>query len=329
MKVALSRRRFIAISAAAGACALPTAAWSSTVPPQRWRGIALGAQASLLLHHPDRDEANRLIAASVAEITRLENIFSLYRANSALSKLNRDSRLDHPPLDLVQALAECRSISAATRGAFDVTVQPLWRLYAEHFADQGAASAGPSSQDIAAARALVNYRDISISERRIALARDGMGITLNGFAQGFITDRIAEFLRRAGMKNVLVDIGETRALDEHPDGRSWRLGIRSPSNPNDVVRTIAFTDQAIATSGGYGTKFDSAGRHHHLFDPQTGRSTVRYASVTVIASKAATADALSTAFSNMPVNKARRCLHSFGASAAYFRHHDGKFEDVV
>ncbi len=329
MKVALSRRRFIAISAAAGACTLPVASWSSDVAPQRWRGIALGAQASLLLHHPDRDEAMRLIAASVAEIARLEKIFSLYRTNSAISQLNRQGALHHPPLELVQALADCRGISDLSQGAFDVTVQPLWRLYTEHFSGQNADPAGPSARDVAAARDLVNYHDLSIDEQQIALARDGMEITLNGFAQGFITDRVAELLRRAGMKNVLVDIGETRALDDHPDGRPWRLGIRNPSEPNDVLRTIGFANQAVATSGGYGTKFDAAGRHHHLFDPHTGRSTARYASVTVIAAKAATADALSTAFSNMPVNKARHCLRSFGASAAYFLHHDGKFEDVV
>ena len=98
----------------------------------------LGARepiSTILLAHPDRTAAGQAIAACREEITRLERIFSLYRADSALSQLNRHGRLDDPPLELVELLAFSARVSAATGGAFDVTVQPLWDLYASHFAD--------------------------------------------------------------------------------------------------------------------------------------------------------------------------------------------------
>ena len=130
-----TRRRFVAIAAAAAG--LPFAAiraGAETTHLHRWSGIALGAAAEIVLHDPDAARARRLIARCVAEIDRLEDVFSLYRPQSAISRLNREGRLAAPPLELVALLAEARSYSERTEGAFDVTVQPLWRLYAAHFA---------------------------------------------------------------------------------------------------------------------------------------------------------------------------------------------------
>ncbi|MFQ5467170.1 MAG: FAD:protein FMN transferase, partial [Kiloniellaceae bacterium] len=104
----------------------------------RWRGIALGAPATIAIHHRDEAEARRLIALSRAEIARLEAVFSLYLPSSALARLNGDGRLDAPPLDLVTLLGAVRAWSARTGGAFDATVQPLWHLYAAHFSVPGA-----------------------------------------------------------------------------------------------------------------------------------------------------------------------------------------------
>jgi FAD:protein FMN transferase len=321
----INRRRFLAISAAAGTLAFGNPA---SAAPYRWQGTALGAKASLLLHHPDKQQAARIVSACVAEISRLENIFSLYRQESALVQLNSQGFLDHPPLELVQALADCRRISDITGGAFDVTVQPLWQLYAGHFSSIDPDPQGPSADKIALATSRIDYRKIAIGSDRIEFGTPGMAITLNGFAQGFITDRVSDLLRSEGMKNVLVDLGETRALDDHPAGRPWRVGIRDPKNSSGVVRTLAVDNLAVATSGGYGQKFHASSPQHHLFDPKTGAASHRYASVTVMATSAATADALSTALSSLSVTNAATALRKSGAKAALFLNEDGTFEDV-
>ena len=325
MSSQVSRRRFITISAAAGAFAF---AGSVAAEPVRWRGTALGARASLLLWHPDRDEAARIISACVSEMKRLEKIFSLYRDGSALRRLNDKGDLRNPPPELVQALSDSRRISEITAGAFDISVQPLWQLYANHFSQPGADPAGPPAADLDAARKLVDYRRIHIDTDRISLDRPGMAITLNGFAQGFITDRIAQLLRFEGQQNVLVDMGETRALDRHPDGRLWRVGVRDPQDRQAVVRTLAVENKAVATSGSYGHKFDAAGKANHLFDPRTGGSSQRYASVTVVASLAATADALSTGLSSLRVAEMASCLELARAQTAHVLHQDGSFVDI-
>ncbi len=303
--VAPTRRRFIAIAAAASG--LPFAALrarAETAPMQRWSGIALGARAEIVLHDPDPARARRLIAACVAEIDRLEDVFSLYRRTSALARLNRAGRFPAPPLELVALLAEARHYAERTEGAFDVTVQPLWRLYATHFARPGARVGGPEAGAIARAQALVDYRDVQIEPAEVRFARPGMAVTLNGIAQGYITDRIAALLRDAGMGSVLLDIGETRALGRHPAGHPWRVGIRHAARPETVARTIALADRAVATSAGIANPFDASGRHHHLFDPATGRPARTAGQVSVIAPRATAADALSTALAVLPPARA-------------------------
>ena len=87
--VRVDRRRFITIAAAVtGASLLPRVA--PAFPPQTvtWRGIALGAPAMLMLQHPNEGEAKNAISACLAEIARLEAIFSLHRPDSALVRLN-------------------------------------------------------------------------------------------------------------------------------------------------------------------------------------------------------------------------------------------------
>jgi thiamine biosynthesis lipoprotein len=324
----MTRRRALRITAAAGGLALAPGALgyaASLIKPQRWEGVALGARASMTLYHPDPEAGARSIRNAVAEIRRLEKIFSLYRANSALSLLNRDGMLDTPPMELLGMMSEAQRYGESTDGAFDVTVQPLWRLYADHFAAVGADPAGPPADAIGRARALVDYRAVKLDTVRIALSRPGMAVTLNGIAQGFVTDRVADLLRRDGLDDVLIDLGEIRASGSQANGRPWRVGIKDPFEPDRITRSVNLSNRAIATSGGYGMHFDTAGRHHHLLDPRKGFSSTRYASLSVMAPTATAADALSTGLFNLDEERIAGILAKTADVAAIVIRSDGSF----
>ena len=173
------------------------------------------------------------------------------------------------------ALAAARAFGEATGGAFDPTVQPLWTLYATHFAASAARPEGPDGSAIDKAIALVDYRNLSLTTSRVAFERRGMGITLNGIAQGYITDRVADLLRNEGLDDVLVDLGEIRGLGHHADGRPWTVGLKDPLEPARIVDTLTLENRALASSAGSATRFDARGRHHHLFDPPSVRSAFR------------------------------------------------------
>ena len=277
--MSLSRRRFITITAAS----LTWAGHSHAAPLYRWQGSALGARATITLTHP---QAARITAAARSEIDRLEEIFSLYRPSSALSRLNAAGHLDAPPFELLECLSRAAHAHRATGGLFDPTVQPLWALYAEAHAKGQA----PSKAQIATIRARGVWPDVRYDTGSIHL-RPGMALTLNGIAQGYIADRVATLLQAEGLSDILIDTGELRALGGHPQGGDWPVTLDSPARP-----VIGLRDRALASSSPLGTVFDAQGSVSHILDPGTGRPAIpRWSLVSVAANSAAMADALSTA----------------------------------
>lgn len=326
----ITRRRFIRITAVAGGMALLPRGRSQAVAPLRhWEGVALGADASLQVYHPNLAAADQLIAMAIEEVRRLELIFSLYKRDSALVRLNTSAYLDAPPSELVELLAISRHFSDITSGAFDVTVQPLWDVYAAYFSRPDADAAGPSASRVAAARSRVDYRAVSVDTDRLSFTRPGMKVTLNGIAQGYITDRVADLLRAAGCAHTLVDMGEIRALDNHPSKRPWLIGLKDERYPDRSLVSVPLENAAISTSSALGTTFEPSGRFNHIFNPATGACADRYVSVSVKTSRATTADALSTAFSLMPVDAAARALAAAGGGEAWFVERDGRLLKLV
>lgn len=288
----LGRRRCLAILAASAASPALSAGAGPAPATVRWSGIALGARAEIVLRHPDRERAAALMRSATAEISRLERIFSLFDPTSALVRLNHEGRLDAPPLELVDLLRQVQAIHQATDGTFDPTIQPLWRLHAE------AAASGrpPPATSLRDARATLGLEQVRVATDAIAFSRPGMALTLNGIAQGFITDQIADLLRAGGLDHVLVDLGEIRALGEAAPGRPWRIGLaeRGDGEPDAA---IDLADGAIATSSPFGTTLDAEGHIGHIIDPRTGDpSPGHWRRVSVRHPRAAIADGLSTAF---------------------------------
>jgi thiamine biosynthesis lipoprotein len=320
MAISLSRRRFITVAAAAAGMPLLLKAGSARTKLVRWDGTALGAPASIQLFHPDAAQARGAIAAGLDELTRLEAIFSLYRADSAICKLNREGVLQDAPADFVALLSRALALAEISDGVYDPTVQPLWQLYFRHFSAARPDPAGPSQRDIGSALAKVNWRALQLDaeRRRIAFAHPGMALTLNGGAQGYITDCVTDVLRAHGFDRMLVDMGEPRALSVKPDGSAWRIGVANPADTSRMVTTLEVVDQCVATSGGYGTLFDEAGKFTHLIDTRTGRTAPALLGVSVVADSGTIADGLSAAMLMAPVDRRQAILKTAGGLRAIY-----------
>lgn len=326
----LSRRRFIHISAsAAGLAVVPFGAGAQVrASLVTWRGTMLGAVATMKIHHEDASEAERLIAAACAEARRMERLFSLYLQDSALVELNRTGVLVDPAIELVDLLQTAVRYAELTGGAFDPTVQPLWRLYADHFARGDADPNGPSRDEVRAALARVGYQRLEVNRDRIVMPH-GFAVTLNGIAQGYVTDKVVELLRSQGVAHSLVDMGETRAIGTRPDGKPWEIGIADPGAAGQVASVMQVVDRAVSTSGSYGFEFDSAGRFNHLFDPSTGGCASRYRGVTAVSGTATAADAMSTALSLMAEPQIQSLLAPAGIERVLLVDALGKVSELV
>jgi len=319
----LNRRRFLAISASSMLPAAQARTLARTPEPMVWRGVVLGALSSMQLVHPDRAHARFLLSQCLDEIERLEAIFSLYRPDSALSRLNAAGTLPTPPAELAELLSASLALARASGGAFDPTIQPLFRLYLDHFKQLGADARGPARRQLARALSLVGFEAVELNARRIRLPRQGMALTLNGIAQGFITDRIAARLRAGGLRHVLVNLGEARAAGHAASGQPWSAAIVDPADPSRRLFGLTLGERdgqcpALATSGGYGMRFGRDPRVHHLLDPRSGRSANHHASVSVAAGNATLADGLSTALSILPAESGARLLLYYPGVRAWF-----------
>ncbi len=292
----MQRRRFIQILAASVAGFNPARLTSAqpALETVTWQGYTLGAEGRLQLYTDNKASGQDTLRYCFTELQRLEKIFSLYDPHSELSRLNRDGRLDGPAPEWCALLNAANQAYQLSKGLFDPTVQPLWQLYAQHFKQHPHARTGPARSKIQAARTLTGWQHVHYDTDTIQFNRPGMQLTLNGIAQGFITDHISTCLKHAGYSQALIELGETRAIGAHPAARPWRIGIKHARQPATVYEIAELDNQALATSGGYGSRFSTDGQFHHLFHPRSGYPTTRWSSISVIAPTATQADALST-----------------------------------
>lgn len=265
---------------------------SSARPALHWHEgalLAFGTTVSLRAAHADAGVARRAVAEAAEAVQRVEQAMSLFLPASDLARLNRDGLLDAPAPDLVVALRHARSVAALSDGLFDVTVQPLWTCW------QRAASEGrrPTFDQLARARALVDWRAVEVGAARITLRKPRMALTLNGIAQGYAADVAGAALRRHGIEHALIDAGEWLPMGRPPDAPQWQLGVEHPQRGREIVATLAADGRAVACSSDAKLAFSADHRDHHVLDPRTGRSPTALACVVVVAPRAVMADALS------------------------------------
>jgi len=244
------------------------------------------------------DEVTRRAAmneafAAIAEVDRL---MSNYRSDSELFQLNRDAA--HAPFvvsePLWRVLEAAQRVSAASEGAFDVTIGPLVRLWG--FRDKTPHL--PSLTELEAVRALVGYRGLTLdpSNRTVRFARAGMEIDLGGIAKGFAVEIAADVLRRHALTG-LIDAGGNQYMLGAPPGKtSWAVGIKDPDNAGRLIGVVDIDAGSVSTSADYGNFLVASGRTYgHLLDPRTLQPSTASLSATIVSEDGTLADAMSKA----------------------------------
>ncbi|WP_422000798.1 FAD:protein FMN transferase [Roseovarius mucosus] len=272
-----TRRRFLSITAAA--LAAPSAAMAAQTA--HWQGRAMGAPARLAIAGLSPDAARPVFAAIEAELERLEQIFSLFRPDSSLSWLNRSGRLVAPPPELLDVLLLADRLHHASGGVFDPTVLPLLEV-------------GTFGHARAKVFGLIGWDKVYIDPREICFAKTGMALTLNGIAQGYINDKIADLMRARGLTDVMLDIGELQGIGQCPLHRPWQARIFATDGAYEDH--IVLRNRAVSTTRPFGGLRPGGGDHVVCPDGHTPFHSI----VTVSAPRAVVADGLSTALALIP-----------------------------
>ncbi len=293
----LSRRQFLSITASAGlllAGGLGVASRSKAQAAEAFRDsrLVMGSIANLTIISTDAAQARAAISAAFDRMQGLEAVLSRFREQSQLSQLNTVGWLTDAHPALVEVLTRAVAYGHLTGGAFDVSIEPVHKLYRE----QALLGKLPTHNDVEAARQYVNYRAIEINPGSVRFKQAGMAVTLDGIGKGYIIDQGAAVLREYGFDNVLVEIGGDMNALGQPAERPWQISIEQPDTALAQQPLIAHLSSiALATSGDYLNSFTVDHRLNHILDPQSGISPLELASASVIAPTACDADALATA----------------------------------
>jgi thiamine biosynthesis lipoprotein len=244
------------------------------------------------------DEATRRAAideafAAFAEIDRL---MSNYRDDSELTRLNRDGARDAVAVSepMFAVLDAARRVSAASGGAFDITVGPLVRLWGFH----DKAPHIPTDVELAAVRPLVDYRGVLLdAELRTAhFARPGVELDLGGIAKGFAVEIAAGVLRRKGLSGFIDAGGNLYLLGTPPGKRAWTIGIKDPDARDRVLGVVDTGEISVSTSSdSYNFLVANGRRYGHILDPRTLQPSTESLSATVLCRDGTLADAMSKA----------------------------------
>ncbi len=285
----MERQAFL--SAAIGA--LSGMGKAQAAPKSLHRGSArvFGADLSVTVLCADEMRAQVAIAAALCAALGVERMVAPADEDSAVHRLNQDGALARPEPQLLAMLSQACALSNLTGGAFDVTVQPLLRLYAE------AAQWGtlPERHAIDAARSLVGWRRLAFGREQARFLRPGMALTLEGLAQGYAADMALSALRRHGIHDALVDTGAVAASGD--GGLQWMSELGGFHGVS--LGAVPLRNRCMATSTG-GNGCGAGGIVH----PASGELMDELACVTVLAPLGLLADGLSTAFMVMGAKQA-------------------------
>jgi FAD:protein FMN transferase len=242
--------------------------------------------------------------AAFQVVDELEDQMTVYRSQSEVSQINRLAAHVPVPLEpnLFALLQLAVDLHCSTNGAFDITSAKLTKLW-QFDQRQGRL---PNSADIKNALETIGSHLIELSSERrtIQFLKNGVEINLGGIGKGYAIDRAADVLQNHGIQSFAIHGGQSsvKALGSESANTTtkstgWWIGISHPLTPNTRLGRIRLHNQALGTSGtGRQGFFHRGVRYGHILSPRTGWPANHFLSTTVIASSAAVADALATAF---------------------------------
>lgn len=321
-KINMERRKFLKWMGMAGLGLSPLVLASPVKELCGGRGWAsasktrplMGTFVTVVVLDPSADRATEAMERAFAEMERLIPLFSRHEPESPVSYLNRQGYLKDIPFELQQIFQKVKIVHQATRGCFDITVKPILDLFEDRFSNL---KRPPSEEEIRKTLKKVGFWYLAYNKDEIRFTQEGMGITLDGIAKGYIVEKAIDNLKAWGIRHVLINAGgDIQVLGGKENSRPWKIALQDPRDRNKIGEVIPLTDGAIATSGDYENYFDQDKKYHHIVDPETGFSPQHLASVSVLSPSLTIADALATALFVAPYPETLKFLSSFRMASA-------------
>ncbi|TAK66316.1 MAG: FAD:protein FMN transferase [Bacteroidetes bacterium] len=313
----LSRRSFLKVtgSLALGSALLPFSSVAKEILPLKEinrAAFTMGSIVTFTCYHEDELLCNLAIDEAIVEMKTIDRLMSVHNPDSHLSLVNRHSFEKEVTVDMriVEVITRAKQFHDLTAGAFDVTIEPLMKLYG--FRDDVSVHRFPTDKEVAQTLEGVGMNNVTKNKelRTISLAHKTTQLDLGGIAVGYAIDRAIAILKSNGIESALINhSGDIYALGAPPEEDFWEIGIVDPMLPEEIITTTRINNQALSTSGNYENFVEADGKRiGHLLNPATGKPSSTILSGTTIAPSAIEADALSTGLFVMGIEKAKNVM---------------------
>lgn len=278
----------------------------------------MGTYAQIDTCLTDENEA-RARAAYRPVWARLEDIawrMNVFDKNSEVTRINQSYpnpvEVQADTYGVIKAAAYYNKLS---KGAFDITVWPLIKLWKKSEKEQRL----PGFEEIRQVQESLGPDNIALLENnQIVLKHPETRIDLGGIGAGYALDEAAKIFRANGVNDFFIDIGgDIYAGGKNCEEKPWRIGIRNPEEESEIIDIVALSDMAVTTSGDYEKFYEINGRRwSHIINPVTGYPQKGVVSATVIAPTGIDADALATAVCVMGRPAGTEMINSLGENFA-------------
>lgn len=263
---------------------------------------AMATRFEIVLHGDNEVALRAAGEEALDEIERIEAQLSLYRPSSQIAHVNARAAFEPVCVDpsVFHLLEQIQTLSAETKGAFDMTIAPLMRCWG-FMRDTGRV---PDAAELAAARSRVGSHLVRLNpkDRTVAFACEGVMLDLGAVGKGYAIEQAAAILRDAGVLNAILHGGTSTVfgLGTAPEGKPWNIAVEYPPSqdetPGELLAAVPLNDEALSVSAVWGKSFQTGERRYgHVIDPRTGEPTSGTLLAAAILPSAMETDALSTA----------------------------------
>lgn len=295
---------------------------ASVCPAQLTRFVfsqpKMGSPFTIIFYADDSTKAASLARQCFRLTDDYVSIFSDYIDSSELNRLCATAGKTGRPFIASPALFDILVLSKVafekSGGTFDITLGPVTRLWRKARKE----NTFPTYEAVKNKLALTGFRKIKIDTitHEVKLMEEGMQLDLGGIAQGYIGQKVANFLRENLIENALIDVsGDIVAIGTPPGTNGWTIGVNMPESADDVMKQpLLITNKAVTTSGDVYQFIEHDGkRYSHIVHPKTGYGITTRRNVTVIANDGTVADWLTKACSLLPIGKAKKLVAQMNA----------------
>ena len=276
---------------------------------------AMACDFSVIMN-PGQTEQIEAAGEALEIVNAIEGWLSIYRDSSELSAVNRlaGATVVHVRRELFELLQNAIEIHHRTAGAFDMATGSLTRLWRTCRRENRIPL--QSEVDVALQQAGLNHVDLQAELQCVTFRQPGIVLDPGAIGKGYALDEARDWLQKHdnAPNSFLIHGGHSSLIGqgEHNGHQGWPVGIGNPLFTEKRLGTLLLCNRAMATSGSNIQFFRHEGkRYGHILNPKTGWPVDGMLSVTVLAPSAALADALSTAFFVMGVEKARLCCENW------------------